>query len=311
MSSLYWDDFERRIEETVTSIKNKTTPKIRRVSVFITNKCNFRCKYCNVNFGSKEMPRDKFIDIVEKYGKDSIIHITGGEPSTVDWLYDTIDKYKDVRFHLNTNCFIAPPQNIKRLKVSLDSCNHDYFNELVGNVHAFDNVVENIIKGCEYTTTSVTCVLSKENYKHAPKIIHYVNSKFPKLYAIFFSVYKGSNERFAFGDYESNDFFSNVKPVMESLMNKESLNLFKETIDNKIRIMKNVRFPENDLTIPCYLSMSEMVFDYDGNECSCSHLYRDGIIKLDNVKTGKCRYGCNRRLVMFNEEVENKLKDSK
>ena len=53
--SLYWDDFNRRIKETVVAVKNNTQPPVRRVSIFITNKCNFGCHYCNMGFGQREM----------------------------------------------------------------------------------------------------------------------------------------------------------------------------------------------------------------------------------------------------------------
>jgi hypothetical protein len=53
--------------------------------------------------------------------------------------------------------------------------------------------------------------------------------------------------------------------------------------------------------------MSEKVFDSQGNEYSCSHLYRDGVRNSAPEKSDKCSYGCNRRLVDFNKEVETKL----
>lgn len=46
----------------------------------------------------------------------------------------------------------------------------------------------------------------------------------------------------------------------------------------------------------------------DMNEGFCSHLFRDKIQMECGKKYAECRYGCNRRLVMFNEEVERRLK---
>jgi hypothetical protein len=69
-----------------------------------------------------------------------------------------------------------------------------------------------------------------------------------------------------------------------------------------------VRFPENkDLFIPCYLSMSERVYDWNEEKFNCSHLYRDKICHKDTKKRLQCSYGCNRRLVKFNEEVKKLL----
>lgn len=62
-----------------------------------------------------------------------------------------------------------------------------------------------------------------------------------------------------------------------------------------------------DLSEPCYLSMSERVIGPDGEESTCSHLYRDGIKSKEPCKHGVCRYGCNQRLVAFNNVVSGKL----
>ena len=67
--SLYWDDFERRINETVEALKSNTNPPVRRVAVFITNKCNLKCGYCNHNLELKTLSESKFCDVIEKYGK--------------------------------------------------------------------------------------------------------------------------------------------------------------------------------------------------------------------------------------------------
>ena len=70
--------------------------------------------------------------------------------------------------------------------------------------------------------------------------------------------------------------------------------------------MNRTRFPENSNGI-CYLSMSEKTYDFNGRVSNCSHLYRDGFYHLNNEKIKKCKYGCNRRLVKFNQEVSSKL----
>lgn len=310
MSSLYWDDFKQREIETITCIKNQINIPIRRVCLHITNKCNFRCKYCNLQFGNNEMTQEQFSRIIHRFGKNCIYHITGGEPSLVNWLYDFIKERKDIKFHLNTNAFIIPPDNIKRLKVSLDTNNQKDFDSLVNRVGAFERVVENIKIKSEQIVTSITCVLSKHTYKNSPVFMEWCRKSFPKLYAVFFSCYKGTDKRFLMEQMDIDYFFNNVKPKLENVMDKESRELLHETIDEKFRLIKGCRFPENDLLIPCYLSMSEKVFDWNG-EYNCSHLYRDGILHKDFTKHTKCLYGCNRRLVKFNQDVYAKLTISK
>ena len=306
MASKYWDDFDRRITETATCLLTGKTPPIRRIAIFITNKCNFKCDYCNVSQGSTELPFEIFDYIAKRYGGKAIIHITGGEPSIVKWLYKYIDSMPHIRFHLNSNLLLPPPVNIKRLKVSLDTYNANYFDGLVHFKGAFDRVVKNIIKASKKVVTSITYTLTKENYKQSPKFMRWCRKKFPDVYATFFSVYKGRALRFAFTNKDANKFFNNVKPLLEKEMDKESFLLLRETIDEKRRIIANCRFPENQMG-KCYISMSERVVDCNGNMWNCSHLFRDGVRHNNNTKCDKCLYGCNRRLVMFNQQVETLL----
>ena len=307
MSSNYWDDFERRIAETIEHIRTGSVLKVRRVAVFITNRCNFKCSYCNVCQNPQELSLKRFDEVIQKYGKDAIIHITGGEPSIVSWLYDYIEAHPDVRFHLNSNMYIMPPRNITRLKVSLDSNDRKYFDNIVCKRGAFNKVVANIKEASKYASTSITCTLTKENYEKAPEFMSWCRETFPDLYAVFFSVYKGTDPRFVFSDEDADNFFKNVKPLLEDVMDIESFELLQETIDEKKRIMQAVRFPENSASKPCYISMSERVIDCNGDVWNCSHLFRDCIKQADNSKHKKCLYGCNRRLVAFNEEVEKQI----
>jgi MoaA/NifB/PqqE/SkfB family radical SAM enzyme len=251
------------------------------------------------------MDEARFDKIVNTH-KDAIIHITGGEPSIVKWLYPYLKSHQG-RFHLNTNAIVEPPfSNIQRLKISLDSHRPEVWDKLVGLPGAFDKVISNIRKSLDKTTTSITCVLNKQNYKTLPDFVRFCNDNFPGLYAIFFSVYKGTNPSFVLNTEDVNNFFGNIKPQLESLLPQESLALLQETIDDKVRIMRGVRFPNNN-TGPCYISLSERVYDWE-KEGYCNHLYRDGVYNCpSNTTSAKCLYGCNQKLVAFNNEVAKLL----
>ena len=305
--SLYWDDFSRRQQETLDCLKNNLPVPVRRVAVFITEACNLKCKYCNLAQSPRTLSKHQFEEVIEKYGDTALFHITGGEPSIVSWLYPYIEKNGDkYRFHLNSNAVIPPPKKIKRLKVSLDSYDKDRWNALVGR-NVFDTVVENIIEASKETVTSITYTLTRQSYREAPKFIEFSNRTFPDLYALFFSVYKGTNPEFAFTPEDIEIFFEKILPKMKELLPEESLALLCETLNEKRRLIAGVRFPESNLSAPCYLSMSERVISPDGKEFTCSHLYRDGIYCTEAVKHSKCLYGCNQRLVDFNRGIENEL----
>jgi MoaA/NifB/PqqE/SkfB family radical SAM enzyme len=307
--SLYWDDFTRRADETVGCVDNGMAPPVRRVAIFITEGCNFKCDYCNVKQKPTTLTQAQFMEVVEKYGDTAILHITGGEPSIVPWLYPIIRAHGNkYRFHLNTNAYKMPPASyIRRLKVSLDGDNPEAWDKLVGVTGAWDRVVKNIQRASLLTTTSVTYTLTRENYRRAPRFIRSAQILFPHLYAQFFSVYKGTNPRFVFTDEDIDIFFNDIIPVMKEELDEESLALLCETMSNKQRLIAGVRFPDNNLNEPCYLSMSERVIAPDGTESFCSHLYRDGIKYAKPDKCEKCQYGCNQRLVDFNNIVSGRL----
>jgi MoaA/NifB/PqqE/SkfB family radical SAM enzyme len=250
------------------------------------------------------MTKEKFAEIVATY-PGAIIHVTGGEPSTVPWLYDFIEN-TEATFHLNTNAYILPPKNVKRLKVSLDTMIPKDFDDLVKLPGAFDRVVDNIQEVSKETVTSITCLLNKQTYTHTPVFMRWFRHTFPDVYAVFFSVYKGDNPLFKFSDREAEHFFRFVRPKLEKEMDPESLALLSETLDHKKRIIQGTRFTENAAGL-CYLSMSERIYDWKGGPYHCSHLYRDGVKHLDFEKKPQCLYGCNHRLVMFNQEVERRL----
>ena len=304
--SLYWDDFERRIAETIAHVKYGLPLPVRRVAVFITNQCNFRCGYCNNPRLGDTLPEEKFAEIVDKYGQTAIIHITGGEPSVVPWLYPFLYEHcKDVRFHLNTNAYICPPfQTVRRLKVSLDHYDSVYWDRLVGCKGAFDRVVANIKRSIPYTTVSITYTLTHDNYRDAIKFAAFAKQEFPDAYAVFYSIYKGDDPTFAFTVEDAETFFNEILPELKDTLVGESRALLHETIDEKRRLIQGIRFPQNACKSPCYISMSERVISPQGVESYCSHLYRDGIFHQQGERSDRCLYGCNRRLVKFNEQVE-------
>jgi hypothetical protein len=110
-------------------------------------------------------------------------------------------------------------------------------------------------------------------------------------------------------DADAQEIFNEYIPMMLRILDPESAALLSETVDEKRRLTQGVRFEQNAVNGTCYLSMSERVINPDGQEFTCSHLYRDGINMVAPYKHTKCQYGCNRRLCAFNEEVEKRLND--
>jgi MoaA/NifB/PqqE/SkfB family radical SAM enzyme len=303
-NSLYWDLFEKRIDETVDAIKNGKPVPVRRVAVFVTGACNMKCKYCKDK--SRQTMTQRQLEAAMERHPDAILHLTGGEPSVVPWLYPFIERHCSERtFHLNSNMAKpAPYHAVRRLKVSLDTDDPRYFAEVTGR-DCFADVVQNIKDAAATTVTSITCTVTRQNITNLQRFAEFCSKQFPGLYAVFFSIYKGSNQDFVIPPRMAREFMETTKPALMGILNAESSALMDETIDEKRRLLQGVRYPEN-APVPCYISLSERVVDAEG-ESACSHLYRDGQRNKPMEKRWNCLYGCNRRLTMFNEEVARRL----
>jgi len=337
----YWDNFEKRINQTVEAIKNGSKiPPLGRISLHITSKCMFRCDYCNEFHNKCILPQPLFYKIIKEYSQmgGGILHITGGEPTTVNWLDSAIQgKPENVTINLNSNCYKLLKKEtykfIDRIKISLDTNNEKYFDYLVHCPGAFNKVIDNIWKLSEYNKAkdiSITYTLTKENYKNIPEFLNWYYKKLPFLYAIFFSVYKGKNERFLFTEDDQKFFWTHVVPEMKQILvenkDEESLWLFENSY-NSNTLSCSCRYPEN-MKVPCFISKSELTINEKGNVWRCSHLFRDKIppSRFFNIENNsldyihenlsqevypQCLTGCNLKLVHFNQEVQRRIKCQK
>ena len=346
----YWDDFNRRALETKTAFEAGDMPPLRRLSVHVTNGCNFKCDYCNEVHHPTTLPFSSWAKIVQEYSEmgGGIIHVTGGEPSVVKGFANYITetgKYPNVQFHLNTNLYgivfsdaIWPL--VKRLKVSLDTMDADYFDKVTRRPNAFNRVTTNLDRvhklleeGKTDTVVSLTYTVTKENYSGIPEFLEQYEKRWPLFYATFFSSYKGTNERFALEDKDVEKMFKDVVPelnrITEQYNDTETQDLFHASHD-PLTFQQTDRFPENR-QVPCWLQLSELCLDESGDVWNCSHLFRDKVPSTGiNILSGhlrdvfyaakeqtkdvvplnlECLYGCNRKLTAFNEVVESMMKE--
>lgn len=343
----YWDDFERRVHETVGAIKVGDLPPLRRISVHITNACNFGCSYCNEVHFPKSLSFETFSKMVREYSEmgGGIVHVTGGEPTVVkgfpEYILDA-NQYDNISFHLNTNLYSSVLtddvfKKVSRLKVSLDSARPEYFNEVVRRKNAYEVVTGNLDRvhrlleeGKIDTIVSLTYTVTKENFRQIPEFLEMYESRWPLFYACFFSSYKGTNPRFVLDNKDTEELFSVISPEMDRITEKygdtETKSLFHAS--HEPRTFKiALRFPEVNV-VPCYLQLSELVIDEDGDISNCSHLFRDKAPKTGmNLADGNlrdlfyrakkmehsvpmhpaCLYGCNKKLTKFNDVVKEQL----
>lgn len=335
--SNYWDDFQVRVNSTIECLKRNELPQLERLTVHLTESCNFHCEYCNMRFSKRTMDESLARKIVDEYVEmgGRTIHFTGGEPTVVPYIENIFAyaKSKGLTVSSNTNGYkIVDTRNVDKLKASFDTPYADEFDSTMG-VKAFDRVVSNMK---EYSKTmndkmlSITAVLNRKTYKHMLELAQFVQENFD-VYNLYYSNYKGSNPEFAFTDEEIDDMFENHIPrVLEYFKETGNTYSYKQLSLYKKDDFRNVdcRFEENK-HVPCYIQLSEMTIDVDGNCYDCSHLYRDGVkpeemisVKTDTLKncferrktrymdisnmtyiSEKCLNGCNKNLIGFNKAV--------
>jgi MoaA/NifB/PqqE/SkfB family radical SAM enzyme len=348
----YWDDFNRRANETVESLKAGKLPPLRRLSLHITQRCNMACRYCNEKLKAATLPKELAFKTALEYSEmgGGILHLTGGEPTLVPYLKEFaeyVHSLGNVNLHLNSNMYdITGLEDcicgLKRLKVSFDTSNRDEFNRLIGGkLDAFDRVTKNldfvhdaIAHDHSNTVVSLTCTVSKQNYKDIPTLLQYYYQRWPKFYAVFFSSYKGINEEFVLDAGDINELFwytvPDINRITEQHHDDETRLLFQYSHDSST-FSEEVRFEQN-ADVPCYIQLSELTIDSSGTLYNCSHLFRDGRsantgLNIANghlkdlvaqAKAGihryplshHCLYGCNKKLVTFNEKVYDAVKCS-
>lgn len=333
--SNYWDDFSIRVSECIKSINAGTMPELKRLTVHVTNSCNLRCSYCNMDISKTHMNIGLLFKIIREFRDlgGSVIHFTGGEPTVYPYILEACEysKLMGLTVSMNTNAFIKINTTyIDKLKTSFDSCDPVLFNKMMG-IESFDAVVKNMKA---YSTEmkdkmlSITAVLNRQTYRDMIKLAEYVSTEFD-VYNLYFSNYKGNNPEFAFTDEEIEDMFENYIPKTLEVFKKyghdysiKQLSLYSED-DFK---NSDVRFPMNK-TLPCYIQLSEMSIGVDGSCHNCSHLFRDKVkpnisisVAHNELKTAfsimkkelkgnytmlsdKCLSGCNCNLIGFNTVV--------
>lgn len=125
-------------------LRDSFNRKVTYLRVSVTERCNFRCRYCMSEKPFSWVPKENLLSYEElfsfiKIAIDSGIHkirITGGEPTTrenLDELIAMIHHYApEVDIGLTTNAFLLPMMaekfkkaGLKRVNISLDSLEKD------------------------------------------------------------------------------------------------------------------------------------------------------------------------------------------
>jgi len=142
-------------------LRDRFDRKVTYLRVSVTERCNFRCRYCMAEKPFNWVPRENLLSYEELFSfiKISIdngirkIRLTGGEPTTrenLDELVAMIHDYApDVDIGLTTNGFLLPIQaeklkraGLRRVNISLDSLDSKTLNYI-----AQKDVLDQVLAG--------------------------------------------------------------------------------------------------------------------------------------------------------------------
>ncbi|MBP7089140.1 MAG: radical SAM protein [Candidatus Omnitrophica bacterium] len=163
--------------------------------VWITNKCNLKCKICdqwkvNAELFSKELSTEEWFSFIDsaKRLNAAVIVITGGEPFLRPDLFEIIKyiKKNKISSHICTNGTFLDKVTVNKLKeakpdsisVSLDSYSADIHNLLRG-VDCFEKVIQGIklLKTYEpKIKVGINCAVSKKNFRDLYKMVPFAES---------------------------------------------------------------------------------------------------------------------------------------
>lgn len=142
-------------------LRDRFDRKVTYLRVSVTERCNFRCRYCMSEKPFSWVPKENLLSYEELFAfiKISIdngiqkIRLTGGEPTTrenLDELISMIHTYApSVDIGLTTNGFLLPSQaeklkkaGLRRVNISLDSLNRETLNYI-----AQKDVLQQVLTG--------------------------------------------------------------------------------------------------------------------------------------------------------------------
>lgn len=158
----------------------------------ITSMCNMHCKYCSIRqpySGAKELSTGEWKTIIKKLGKLGAFQIgfTGGEPTLRKDLAELAEYVTKCRcaFNLTTNGWSLDNSLVRKLKaagmrqcqVSLDS-NKPEINDMLRQAGSCRRAIKAIkMLKKEGIAAGIDCVLSKNNIRHIPEFIKWLEKE--------------------------------------------------------------------------------------------------------------------------------------
>lgn len=173
-------------------MKDARGREVRYLRVSITDRCDFRCRYCMPGGRAPRLPRAEILTYAEILAVARImvedlgiarIRVTGGEPllrhGAVAFLGELAQAIEPAEVSLTTNGFFLEmlaqglrEAGVRRINVSLDSLDRERFRAITG-VDALDRVIRGIdaARAAGFDELKLNTVLLAENLDEVPAIL--------------------------------------------------------------------------------------------------------------------------------------------
>lgn len=165
-----------------------STSPLWRCELILTNKCNFKCKYCRGLNSNNDITATDAVWTIELWARQQLknIRFSGGEPTLWPDLVDLVRYARSLninRIALSTNGSASPRlyqrlalAGVNDFSISLDSCCADTNNKMSGRNDVFRRIIANILMLSEISYVTVGIVLTEDNVAEIEDTILFASS---------------------------------------------------------------------------------------------------------------------------------------
>ena len=207
--------------------------------ISLTDKCNYRCKYCLPNGNINSIENDKFLEIEEYFQLAKVfnnliglkkIRLTGGEPllrkglmSLVQML-STLDPKPEISITTNGHYLFEKIDDliisgIDNINISIESLDSNKFKQTTGNGD-LKKVLQSLKKAKKlgFNNIKINTVITKTNFNEIPEFIHFAKKHEVSLRFIELMSFSSNS------DYHKNEFIpaEDIEKKLIELFPKET-----------------------------------------------------------------------------------------
>lgn len=313
-SNLFGDDFIERVRENLQSNKGPY-----KLDVFLTNRCNLRCMFCEFpNFSGEaskqEVPTEKMLDLIESTAKLRCINfsILGGEPFIRKDAIVIFRKAqeKGMRTSLVTNGTLMTGEKAEalvdmewnNLLFSLDGATaetHDHLRGIKGSFQKTTDAIRNIQeikrqKKSSRPNLEINFVLCKKNYQEISELMRFCSGLgIEKVNILPMIPFTENSHEYQIKEEDGDEvlhFLKEAEKVAEE--NEVTSNIdsiakdfaYTKSDQAKTVILNEKKEPESKGKVACYSPWIGLCVSSEGNVTPCAAAANSDALHLGNVK---------------------------